>query len=152
MGARLLNIGEAAEATGVSAKMIRHYEAAGLIPAAARSGSGYRLYSEQDLRRLRFVRHARDLGFSIGQIAELLSLWQDKHRSSSKVKQMAQGTIKKLTDKGFGFIDTGTGKDLFFHSKALVSGTYDDLYEGQQVEFTEGRGPKGPNAENVRPV
>ena len=71
---------------------------------------------------------------------------------ASKVKQMAQGTIKKLTDKGFGFIDTGTGKDLFFHSKALVSGTYDDLYEGQQVEFTEGRGPKGPNAENVRPV
>ena len=69
-----------------------------------------------------------------------------------RVKQMAQGTIKKLTDKGFGFIDTGTGRDLFFHSKALVSGSYDDLYEGQQVEFTEGRGPKGPNAENVRPV
>ena len=99
MGARLLNIGEAAEATGVSAKMIRHYEAAGLIPAAARSGSGYRLYSEQDLRRLRFVRHARDLGFSIGQIAELLSLWQDKHRSSSKVKQMAQQHIAALEQK-----------------------------------------------------
>lgn len=77
--------------------------------------------------------------------------WQ-KGNSRSKVKQMAQGTIKKLTDKGFGFIDTGTGKDLFFHSKALVSGAYDDLYEGQQVEFTEGRGPKGPNAENVRPI
>ena len=65
---------------------------------------------------------------------------------------MAQGTIKKLTDKGFGFIDTGTGKDLFFHSKALQGAAYDDLYEGQRVEFTEGRGPKGPNAENVRPI
>lgn len=65
---------------------------------------------------------------------------------------MATGVIKKLTDKGFGFIDTGTGKDLFFHSKAVQGASYDDLYEGQKVEFTEGRGPKGPNAENVRPV
>ena len=65
---------------------------------------------------------------------------------------MPQGTIKKLTDKGFGFIDTGTGKDLFFHAKALQGVAYDDLYEGQRVEFTEGRGPKGPSAENVRPV
>lgn len=65
---------------------------------------------------------------------------------------MPQGTIKKLTDKGFGFIDTGTGKDLFFHMSAVQGTTFDDLYEGQKVEFTEGRGPKGPNAENVRPV
>lgn len=64
---------------------------------------------------------------------------------------MAQGTIKKLTQKGFGFIDTGRG-DLFFHAKALQGVTFDDLYEGQEVEFTEGRGPKGPNAENVRPI
>ena len=65
---------------------------------------------------------------------------------------MAQGTIKKLTDKGFGFISTGTWKDLFFHMSALQGVQFDDLYEGQTVEFTEGRGPKGPNAENVRPV
>ena len=65
---------------------------------------------------------------------------------------MPQGTIKKLTDKGFGFISTGTGKDLFFHMSALQGVQFDDLYEGQTVEFTEGRGPKGPNAENVRPV
>ncbi|MBA3313942.1 MAG: cold shock domain-containing protein [Planctomycetaceae bacterium] len=65
---------------------------------------------------------------------------------------MPQGTIKRLTDKGFGFIDTGTGKDLFFHMSAVQGSTFDDLHEGQQVEFTEGRGPKGPNAENVRPV
>ena len=65
---------------------------------------------------------------------------------------MAEGTIKKLTDKGFGFIDTGMGKDLFFHSKALQGVSYDSLYEGQAVSFTEGRGQKGPCAENVRPV
>jgi cold shock protein len=63
---------------------------------------------------------------------------------------MPEGTIKKLTDKGFGFIDTGTGKDLFFHSKALQNASFDDLYEGQKVTFTEGRGPKGPCAENVK--
>lgn len=68
-----------------------------------------------------------------------------------KFAEMAQGTIKKLTQKGFGFIDTGRG-DLFFHAKALQGTTFDDLYEGQEVEFTEGRGPKGPNAENVRPI
>ena len=65
---------------------------------------------------------------------------------------MPQGTIKRLTDKGFGFIDAGTGKDLFFHMSVVQGASYDDLYEGQKVEFTEGRGPKGPNAENVRPV
>lgn len=65
---------------------------------------------------------------------------------------MAEGTIKRLTDKGFGFIDMGTGKDLFFHMSALQGVRFDDLREGQRVSFTEGRGPKGPNAENVRPV
>ena len=63
---------------------------------------------------------------------------------------MAEGTIKKLTDKGFGFIDTGSSKDLFFHSKALQGCRYDELQEGQRVTFTEGRGPKGPCAENVK--
>ena len=65
---------------------------------------------------------------------------------------MAEGTIKRLTDKGFGFIDCGRGKDLFFHMSAVNGTKFDDLYEGQQVSFTEGRGPKGPNAENVTPV
>jgi len=65
---------------------------------------------------------------------------------------MAEGTIKKLTDKGFGFINVGNGKDLFFHSKSVQGVTYDDLREGQQVSFTEGRGPKGPCAENVKPL
>ncbi|MEX0700626.1 MAG: cold shock domain-containing protein [Planctomycetales bacterium] len=65
---------------------------------------------------------------------------------------MAEGTIKKLTDKGFGFIDLGSGKDLFFHSSNLEGVSYDQLREGQRVSFTEGRGPKGPRAENVRVV
>jgi len=65
---------------------------------------------------------------------------------------MAEGTIKRLTEKGFGFIDTGTGQDLFFHMSNLEGVRYDDLREGQRVTFTEGRGPKGPRAENVQPV
>ncbi len=65
---------------------------------------------------------------------------------------MAEGTIKKLTDKGFGFIDSGTGKDLFFHMSNVEGVQYEQLYEGQQVSFNEGHGPKGPRAENVRPV
>ena len=65
---------------------------------------------------------------------------------------MAEGTIKKLTDKGFGFIDTGTGEDLFFHHTSLEGVSFDELREGQQVSFTEGEGEKGPRAENVKPV
>ena len=65
---------------------------------------------------------------------------------------MAEGTIKRLTDRGFGFIDTGSGKDLFFHSSSLEGVSFDDLREGQRVSFTEGRGQKGPCAENVKPV
>jgi CspA family cold shock protein len=65
---------------------------------------------------------------------------------------MAEGTIKKLTSKGFGFIETAGGKDLFFHSESLEGVSFDDLHEGQKVSFTEGRSPKGPRAENVKPI
>ena len=65
---------------------------------------------------------------------------------------MAEGTIKRLTDKGFGFIDTGTGSDMFFHMSALEGVRFDELQEGQRVSFTEGHGPKGPRAENVKVV
>ncbi len=65
---------------------------------------------------------------------------------------MAEGTIKRLTDKGFGFIDVGSEKDLFFHSADLEGVAYEELQEGQRVSFTEGHGPKGPMAENVKPV
>ena len=65
---------------------------------------------------------------------------------------MPEGTIKRLTDRGFGFINTGTEKDLFFHSSSVQGGSFDDLKEGQKVSYTEGKGPKGPCAENVKPV
>jgi CspA family cold shock protein len=69
-----------------------------------------------------------------------------------KLDEMAEGTIKKLTDKGFGFIDTGEDKDLFFHNSSLVGASFDDLREGDRVTFTEARGQKGPCAENVQVV
>jgi CspA family cold shock protein len=65
---------------------------------------------------------------------------------------MAEGTIKRLTDKGFGFIDTGTGKDLFFHMSAVEGVRFEDLRQGQRVSFNEGMGPKGPRAENVKVI
>lgn len=65
---------------------------------------------------------------------------------------MSEGTIKRLTDKGYGFIETDRGQDIFFHLSNLDGVQFDDLYEGQKVSFTEGRGPKGPRAENVKPV
>ncbi len=69
---------------------------------------------------------------------------------SEGLNEMAEGTIKRLTDKGFGFIDTGTEKDLFFHHSSLEGVSYEELKEGQRVTFTEGSGPKGPRAENVK--
>lgn len=93
------NIGEAASASGISAKMIRHYEKVELLPAASRTISGYRTYNPRDVHMLRFIKHSRDLGFSIKQIAALLSLWRDKNRSSSKVKSLAIKHIEVLDQK-----------------------------------------------------
>lgn len=99
MQSDLYNIGQAAKASGISAKMIRHYEEVGLLPAASRTLSGYRTYNHQDVHMLRFIRHSRDLGFSIKQIADLLSLWRDKNRASSKVKSLAAEHIEMLNKK-----------------------------------------------------
>lgn len=90
-------IGVAAQRAGVSARMVRHYEALGLLPAVARTGSGYRQYSAADVHALRFIRRARDLGFSMAEITTLLGLWQDKGRASSQVKQIAQAHIDDLS-------------------------------------------------------
>jgi Cu(I)-responsive transcriptional regulator len=94
-----MNIGEAAKVSGVSAKMIRHYESVGLFPEVARTDSGYRQYTDKDVGTLRFVRHSRDLGFSIEQIRELLGLWQNRKRPSRQVKALAQAHIVELDEK-----------------------------------------------------
>jgi Cu(I)-responsive transcriptional regulator len=96
---RLMNIGEAADAAGVSAKMIRHYEQIGLMPSAARTEAGYRQYSARDVSILRFIRQSRRLGFSMDQIAELLGLWSNQRRASRQVKALAQGHLEALEQK-----------------------------------------------------
>ena len=91
-----MNIGQAAEAAGVNAKMIRYYESIGLISAASRTDAGYRQYKEKDIRTLRFIKRSRDLGFSIERIKTLLSLWEDRGRKSGDVKQLAGQYIAEL--------------------------------------------------------
>ena len=95
----ILNIGDAAKACGVSAKMIRHYEEVGLLAAPRRTEAGYRQYSAAEVHTLRFIRHARDLGFPIHTIAALVGLWQDRKRPSRQVKALAQAHIVKLEQK-----------------------------------------------------
>jgi len=94
-----LNIGDAARVSGVTAKMIRHYEAIGLVREPRRTEAGYRLYSEPDVRVLQFIHRGRALGFSLDQIRDLLALWEDKHRASADVRALAQSHIAELNRK-----------------------------------------------------
>jgi MerR family transcriptional regulator, copper efflux regulator len=93
------NIGEAARRSGVSARMVRHYEGLGLLPAVARTESGYRQYSEADIHTLRFVKRSRDLGFSMDEIAELVGLWHNRRRTSASVKRIAQKHLGELEQR-----------------------------------------------------
>lgn len=95
----IMNIGQAAHASGVSAKMIRYYESIGLVTPRSRTDAGYRVYSDKEVHALRFVRHARRLGFSIVDIRRLLALWNDRERTSAQVKSIALGHVAELEQR-----------------------------------------------------
>jgi len=90
-----MNIGEVAAETGITSKSIRYYESIGLIPEAHRTGGGYRQYSDKDVQTLHFIRRARNLGFTVGEVEELLSLYRDRNRASADVREIA---IRHITD------------------------------------------------------
>jgi Cu(I)-responsive transcriptional regulator len=107
-----MNIGQAAKAAGVSAKMIRHYERIGLLPQADRNDSGYRLYRKRDVSLLRFIRQSRSLGFSVPQIADLMGMWGDASHSSRTVKAMAQCHLANLEGKLRDIAELKTGLEM----------------------------------------
>jgi len=94
-----MNIGEAARQSGVSAKMVRHYESLRLLPHVHRSDSGYRQYSDAEVHTLRFIKRSRELGFSMPEIAELVSLWQNRRRASKNVRRIAQKHADDLAQR-----------------------------------------------------
>lgn len=95
----MMNISQAARVSGLTPRMIRHYEKIGLLPGTLRTAAGYRIFDEQDVHTLRFIQRARSLGFSIEQIGQLLALWQDRERSSAVVKQLARQHLLELEEK-----------------------------------------------------
>ncbi len=94
-----MNIGEAARLSGVSAKMVHHYEALGLLPTVARTEGGYRQYADSEVHSLRFIKRARELGFSIDEITQLLGLWRNRRRASAQVRRIAQRHADDLAQR-----------------------------------------------------
>ncbi len=134
-----MNIGEAAAASGVSAKMIRHYEGVRLLPPTSRTDAGYRQYGDRDVSMLRFIRHSRDLGFSLEQIRELLDLWQNRRRSSRQVKALAQAHIAELDAK---LTELQAMKATLEHLVHCCAG--DDRPDCPIIETLESESPVGP--------
>ncbi len=94
-----MNIGEAARQSGVSAKMVRHYESLGLLPSVPRTDSGYRQYGDSEIHTLRFIKRARELGFSMDEIGQLVGLWRNRRRASANVRRIAQKHADDLTQR-----------------------------------------------------
>jgi Cu(I)-responsive transcriptional regulator len=137
-----MNIGQASKASGVSAKMIRYYESIGLIPRSERRQSGYRDYGPADIHRLAFVRRARDLGFSIGEIGELLRLWSDEQRSNAEVKAIALRHVAELQERAKALNEMA---DALKHLAATCGG--DGRSECPIIKGLEGELPIGLRAE-----
>lgn len=114
-----MNIGQASHSSGISAKMIRHYESIDLIKPGPRTASGYRTYSDNDIHTLRFIKRARSLGFSLDQIRDLLSLWNDAHRASADVKAIA---LNHVTDLEKRIAELSEMRDTLQHLAQSCSG------------------------------
>lgn len=142
-----INIGQAAKASGVSAKMIRHYEEVGLVAAVARTEAGYRQYGEGDVHTLRFVRRARDLGFSIAEIRNLIGLWRDHKRPSRQVKALALAHIDELETKAQALLAM---KATLEHLVHCCHG--DERPDCPILDTLAGAGPAGPAVHRKPPA
>ncbi|MBT9596975.1 MAG: Cu(I)-responsive transcriptional regulator [Vitreoscilla sp.] len=140
-----MNIGQAAAASGVSAKMIRHYEEMGLLPAAQRTDSGYRQYGDVAVQTLRFIRHSRDLGFSLPEIARLVSLWQDRSRPSREVKSLARTHIRELDEKAQELLAMKAALEHLVHCCRGDDRPECPIIESLASESVAAARPGGPN-------
>ncbi len=141
-----MQIGTVAEKTGVSAKAIRYYESIGLIAAAHRTDSGYRVYGDHDVQTLRFIQRARGLGFSVGEVADLLALWRDSERHSAQVKALATNHVAEIDRKIAGLRGM---RDTLTHLMERCHG--DDRPECPILDdlASEGAGAGGFGGQNI---